>query len=133
MTRTDPFGAASLAKLAKLCAADPYFVEQAQGFDARIWLRRDGETGWLQISAADGAGTSAITVTTGDGEPDSWAVGIAGTAEQWEEIWSGLPGGLHRAWRQKLLEFFGPEEALLAHYPMVWQLGELMVTTGWSA
>lgn len=132
MTRTDPFGAQSLAELATLCEADAYFMEQAKGFDAKLCLRRDGQTGWLQMRAADGTDTPVLTVTAGAGEPDEWAIGIAGTAEQWESIWSGLPGGLHRAWRQQLLEFFGPQEPLLAHYPMVWQLGELMVTTGWS-
>lgn len=116
---------ASLRALADLCAHDEYFTEQAAGFNDTLLLARDGQLGWLHVTDD--------TIDAGAGEPAAWLVGIVGTAAQWDVIWQGLPGGLHRAWRQELLEFRGSELALLRHYPMFWRLGELMVTTGWSA
>lgn len=121
-----PFLLGQIAQLADSCNTDERFGEWGKNFSGVISLECDGSEAWLDV---DGGQVRAV----GLNPVERYAIGISGELSAWEQIWSGLPGGLHRAWRHRLLRFRGDQSALMRHYKMVWRLGDLMAQAGWGA
>ena len=48
---------------------------------------------------------------------------ITGSNENWNKILNGLPGGLHRAFRHRLLEFSGDPIIMLSVWKTIYRLG----------
>lgn len=107
-----------LAQLAEALEADGAFRREAAAFTGRIGLGIDAERGWLAIhgGAVPAVGTDQETAT----------IDIVGDAAAWEDVLRPVPGGLHRAWRHRLLQFRGDDAVLLRHYKMIWQLGAVL-------
>jgi len=57
-------------------------------------------------------------------------VTIAGSADNWVKIIDGLHGGLHRAFRHKLLRFDGDAASMLTIWKTNWRLGEALAEAG---
>lgn len=127
MSTTTPslFGLGQIAQLADSCNADECFREWGRGFRGVIALQCDGSEAWLDVHDGE---VRAVGVDAGHDA----LIRIAGELTAWEQIWSGLQGGLHRAWRHRLFRFEGDQAALMRHYKMVWRLGDLMAQCGWQ-
>lgn len=66
-------------------------------------------------------------VRSGTDWPAETIIGVRGSADAWTPILDGLPGGLHRAWREKRLDFVGQRAALMDGYVVLYELGERVV------
>lgn len=51
---------------------------------------------------------------------------IRGPREVWEKIRSGIPGGIHRAFRHHTLSFGGDMIEAMRSWKAIWMMGELM-------
>lgn len=52
---------------------------------------------------------------------------IDGEEWQWQLVLAGLHGGLHRAWRYKLLNFTGDAVRMMFLWKFMWRLSESLV------
>ena len=112
----DPFSAAWAAQVAADCRDDSFFLEKSESFVGRISLQSDSAAVHFDIRPAH--------VESGAGWPPDTTIGVRGTAADWRPILDGLPGGLHRAWREKRLEFVAEPAVLMDGYLVLFQLGE---------
>ena len=55
---------------------------------------------------------------------------IRGSSEDWRPVLRGLRGGLHRAFRHRLLTFDGDAVATLMLWKTIWRLGEALAEAG---
>lgn len=114
-----PFSPRWSTAIAAACEDDTYFREKAADFNGVISLQRDDAA--VHFDIREGRVRSGV----------EWAadttIGLRGTIADWEPILNGLPGGFHRAWREKRLEYVGSSPALMAGYLVLYQLGEWVV------
>jgi putative sterol carrier protein len=59
-------------------------------------------------------------------DPNNPRVIISGSYENWLKIVNGLPGGLHRAFRHRILKFEGDYVTMLGIWKTIWRLGEAL-------
>jgi hypothetical protein len=57
-------------------------------------------------------------------------VSIRGSSDDWRPVLGGLRGGLHRAFRHRLLVFEGDAVATLLLWKTIWRLGEALGEAG---
>jgi len=81
-------------------------------------------------------GSESIALVVDDGGVRSVAnielqstpvIKISGTEDQWRTVLDGLHGGLHRAWRYRLLDFDGDPLVMMSLWKTLWRLGEALV------
>lgn len=109
----------ALGGLAARCNDDSGFRSWAHRFAGVIELCCEDATGWLRVE------TGRVTAVGATPEPAA-TVRIAGGSASWSAITQGLPGGLHRAWRHRMLTFEGDLVAFMRHYKLFWRLGDLL-------
>lgn len=125
---TTPFTDAWRDALVDALARDERFGTWARWFSARVVLRRGDEVVWLVFRHGN-------VVASGRSEPDDLAgtgqstptIALVGDDHGWAQVLEGLPGGLHRAWRQQLIQFDADPVDVLRNYRAIWHLGEVMV------
>ncbi|MES2940752.1 MAG: SCP2 sterol-binding domain-containing protein [Pseudomonadota bacterium] len=108
------------ARLAQLLQADPVATAACRHHTATYGLRCDDA---LVLVTAERGHVSAVRAA-GPAQPD---ITIAGTASQWQGILQGLHGGLHRAWRYKLLDFSGDAVTMMFLWKFMWRMGDALV------
>ncbi|MET4491222.1 hypothetical protein [Bradyrhizobium sp. LA7.1] len=64
-----------------------------------------------------------LTDWTADDERN--AVFVSGSVQQWQHAF-GLHGGLHRAWRYRLLAFTGDQVRMMTFWKTIWRVGEAL-------
>lgn len=119
-----PLSLIKLAQLAECCNSDDDFRQWGQYFTGAISLECGPHAAWLDVVSGEVRAVGAAAA-------DDCVIRLRGELSAWQQIWDGLPGGLHRAWRHQLLQFQGDQSALMRHYKMVWRLGDLMHAAGW--
>jgi len=105
--------------VAAACEGDTYFHDKAATFVGVISLQSGDAAVHFDIRAG--------RVRAGADWPADTTVGVRGSAADWKPILDGLPGGFHRAWREKRLDFVAKPAALMDGYLVLYQLGERVV------
>lgn len=103
---------------------DPVVASNASWYKARLRLACDDES-W-DFAVADGHVNLTDDV---DSSPDP-VVLIRGSSDDWRPVLGGLRGGLHRAFRHRLLAFEGDAVATLILWKTIWRLGEALAEAG---
>jgi len=103
---------------------DPIVASNARWYRATLSLVCDDRT-W-DYRVADG---HVKLVEDGSSSRDP-QIRIRGSSEDWQPILQGLRGGLHRAFRHKLLAFEGDAVAMLTLWKTIWRLGEALSEVG---
>lgn len=67
-----------------------------------------------------------ISASTSNGSKYPEVV-ISGSSEDWAKIIKGMHGGMHRAFRHKILQFKGDSIVMLSIWKTIWRLGESLV------
>jgi hypothetical protein len=114
-----PFTPRWSAAIAAACEGDAFFREKASAF-SRVISLQSGDAA-VHFDIREGR------VRSGADWPPSTTIGVRGTAADWAPILDGLPGGLHRAWREKRLDFVADPAELMDGYLVLYQLGERVV------
>lgn len=102
---------------------DPIVALDAKWHRAILTLTCDSESRSFSVSQGH-----VKLIDNGDGEGMCRLprIHISGSAERWQPILSGLHGGLHRAFRHRLLAFDGDAVAMMSLWKTVWRLGEAL-------
>lgn len=102
---------------------DPVVASNAKWYRATLTLVCD-DLSW-NYRVADGR----VKLVEG-GSPRDPQVVIRGGSGDWRPILQGLRGGLHRAFRHRLLAFEGDAVATLTLWKTIWRLGEALAEAG---
>lgn len=86
------------------------------------------------VLAADDSSALRVVVDRGRLVPlQEWgqddersAVLISGGADKWRVVLDGLHGGLHRAWRYRLLQFSGDQVRMMTFWKTIWRVSEAL-------
>jgi 3-hydroxyisobutyrate dehydrogenase-like beta-hydroxyacid dehydrogenase len=103
---------------------DPVVVSNARWYRATLRLVCD-EHSW-DYRVADGR----VQLVEDGGSSQDPQVRIRGSSEDWRPVLRGLRGGLHRAFRHRLLTFDGDAVATLMLWKTIWRLGEALAEAG---
>jgi hypothetical protein len=103
---------------------DPVVVSNARWYRATLMLVCDEHT-W-DYRVADGR----VQMVEDGGSSQDPQVRIRGSSEDWRPVLLGLRGGLHRAFRHRLLTFDGDAVATLMLWKTIWRLGEALAEAG---
>jgi 3-hydroxyisobutyrate dehydrogenase-like beta-hydroxyacid dehydrogenase len=103
---------------------DPVVVSNARWYRATLRLVCD-EHSW-DYRVADGR----VQLVEDGGSSQDPQVRIWGSSEDWRPVLRGLRGGLHRAFRHRLLTFDGDAVATLMLWKTIWRLGEALAEAG---
>jgi 3-hydroxyisobutyrate dehydrogenase-like beta-hydroxyacid dehydrogenase len=103
---------------------DPVVVSNARWYSATLMLVCDEHT-W-DYRVADGR----VQMVEDGGSSQDPQVRIRGSSEDWRPVLRGLRGGLHRAFRHRLLTFDGDAVAMLMLWKTIWRLGEALAEAG---
>ena len=103
---------------------DPVVVSNARWYRATLMLVCDEHT-W-DYRVADGR----VQMVEDGGSSQDPQVRIRGSSEDWWPVLRGLRGGLHRAFRHRLLTFDGDAVAMLMLWKTIWRLGEALAEAG---
>jgi len=114
-----------LARLGEIANNDPQFLEYGRRFRGDLAIRCGSEQGTLRI---DGGRITGVSLNWSPEAP----IRLAGEETNWQTLWRGMPGGLHRAWRHRMIHFDGDPQAVYGYWKMIWRLGDLMVDAGWG-
>ena len=117
----NPFAEPLLKRAETMLNRDPAVLQNIRGLRMNLTLQCD-EKNWCLL-IADG---NIRSVPESGRLPDAPQVFISGTAENWKRIIDGLRGGLHRAFRHRLLRFSGDPAAMLAIWKTIWRIGETL-------
>jgi SCP-2 sterol transfer family protein len=99
---------------------DPVVAANARWYTARLTLVCDDRS-W-DYRVADGR----VKLVEDGGSSRDPQVRIRGSSEDWQPVLRGLRGGLHRAFRHRLLAFEGDAVAMLTLWKTIWRLGEAL-------
>lgn len=99
---------------------DPIVASNARWYTATLTLVCDDRS-W-DYRVADGR----VKLMEDGGSSRDPQVRIRGSSEDWQPILRGLRGGLHRAFRHRLLAFEGDAVATLTLWKTIWRLGEAL-------
>jgi hypothetical protein len=97
---------------------DPVVVENVRWHDASITLVCDAKR-WTF-----GVREGRMALEADERLREQPEILIRGRSEDWRPLLRGLQGGLHRAFRHKLLTFEGDAVAMLTLWKTVWRVGE---------
>lgn len=103
---------------------DPVVASNARWYTATLTLVCDDRSWSYRV--ADGR----VELVEDGGSPRDPQVRIRGGSEDWRPILLGLRGGLHRAFRHRLLVFEGDAVATLTLWKTIWRLGEALAEVG---
>ncbi len=103
---------------------DPIVASNARWYGATLTLVCDDRS-W-DFRVADGR----MKLAEDGGSLRDPRVVIRGGSEDWQPIVRGLRGGLHRAFRHRLLAFEGDAVATLTLWKTIWRLGEALAEAG---
>jgi 3-hydroxyisobutyrate dehydrogenase-like beta-hydroxyacid dehydrogenase len=103
---------------------DPVVASNARWYRATLTLVCD-EHSW-DYRVADGR----VQLVEDGGPSQDSRVRIRGSSEAWRPVLRGLRGGLHRAFRHRLLTFDGDAVATLMLWKTIWRLGEALAEAG---
>ncbi len=99
---------------------DPIVASNIRWYTATLTLVCDDRS-W-DYCVADGR----VKLVEDGGSSRDPQVRIRGSSEDWQPILRGLRGGLHRAFRHRLLAFEGDAVATLTLWKTIWRLGEAL-------
>jgi hypothetical protein len=99
---------------------DPIVASNARWYTATLTLVCDDQS-W-DFRVADGR----VKLVEDGGSSRDPQVRIRGSSEDWQPVLRGLRGGLHRAFRHRLLAFEGDAVATLTLWKTIWRLGEAL-------
>lgn len=114
-----------LARLGELASRDTHFRQYGRRFHGDLTVYCGEQQANLRIEGGQ------VTAVSTVGNPQA-QIRLRGDDSAWESIWSGMNGGLHRAWRHRMVQFEGDPQAIYGHWKMIWRLGDLMVAAGWG-
>lgn len=121
-----PLGAELVKRAAQILNEDQIVRANTAWRRARVSLVANGELAATLL--VDRGSVRVATPQEGGELPE---VVIAGREADWQAILDGLHGGLHRAWRYKLLEFGGGDPATTFDlWKTIWRLGDALVAAG---
>lgn len=103
---------------------DPVVASNARWYRATLTLVCD-DYSW-DYRVADGR----VKLVEDGGSSQDPRVRIRGSSEDWRPVLRGLRGGLHRAFRHRLLAFEGDAVATLTLWKTIWRLGEALAGAG---
>lgn len=103
---------------------DPIVASNARWYRATLTLVCDDEP-W-HFAVAEGR----VNLTDDRVSSEGPRVSIRGSSNDWRPILGGLRGGLHRAFRHRLLAFEGDAVATLILWKTIWRLGEALGEEG---
>ena len=103
---------------------DPVVASNARWYRATLTLVCDDRS-W-DFRVADGR----VNLVEDGGSSEDPRVLLRGSSEDWRPILRGLRGGLHRAFRHRLLAFEGDAVATLTLWKTIWRLGEALAEAG---
>jgi hypothetical protein len=103
---------------------DPVVASNSRWYRATLTLVCDDRSWNLRV--ADGS----VKLVEDGGSSQDPRVRIRGSSEDWRPILQGLRGGLHRAFRHRLLAFEGDAVATLTLWKTIWRLGEALAEAG---
>ena len=109
-----------LERTAEILNDDPFVKENTKRCKATLYLACENNKFAL---AFDNGKVRLLADGESGADP---VVSISGNKENWNKIISGLPGGLHRAFRHKLLRFEGDATTMLTIWKTIWRLGEAL-------
>jgi hypothetical protein len=97
---------------------DPIVAENVRWHDASITLVCDAKRWTFEVREG------CITLEPDEHPREQPEILIRGQSEDWRPLLKGMQGGLHRAFRHKLLAFEGDAVAMLTLWKTVWRVGE---------
>jgi hypothetical protein len=97
---------------------DPVVAENVRWHDASITLVCDAKRWTFEVREGQ------ITLEANERPREQPEILIRGRSEDWQPLLRGMQGGLHRAFRHKLLAFEGDAVAMLTLWKTVWRVGE---------
>ena len=98
---------------------DPFFKENVRFYNFILCLECEEDRYYYNVS--DGK------ITVLDANDDLRAdVVISGNQENWGKIIDGMQGGMHRAFRHKMLHFSGNPAIMLSVWKTIWRIGEAL-------
>jgi len=103
---------------------DPIVASNTVWYRATLRLVCDGES-WDFVVAEGHVNLAEDQVSSADS-----LVSIRGSSDDWRPVLEGLRGGLHRAFRHRLLTFEGDAVAMLLLWKTIWRLGEALGEAG---
>ncbi len=109
-----------LQQVAARLNADSVVASNARWYRATLTLVCDEES-W-HFTVAEGR----VNLTDDHALSTAPVVSIRGNSDDWRPVLRGLRGGLHRAFRHKLLVFEGDPVAMLSLWKTIWRLGEAL-------
>ncbi len=112
-----------LAKLGELASSDALFQEYGRRFHGELTLGYGDQLVGFEIEGGRVTGVSLA------GNPEA-PIRLMGDEENWEALWKGLNGGLHRAWRHRSIRFEGDPQSIYGYWKMICRFGDLMVAAG---
>lgn len=114
-----------LARLGELASADALFQQYGRRFHGDLSIGYGEQYGNFRIERGR---VTAVSLAHG---PEA-SIRLLGDEASWELIWKGLNGGLHRAWRHRMIRFDGDPQAIYGYWKMIWRFGDLMAAAGWG-
>jgi len=98
---------------------DPFVIENIKYYDLVLLLKSGENEFFYKISN----GSMQVVDNIFFEKP---TVEISGNKENWTLVISGLHGGLHRAFRHKILKFEGDPVTMLSIWKTLWRVGEAL-------
>jgi hypothetical protein len=114
-----------LARLGELASADPLFQQYGRRFHGDLSLGCGDQSASFRI---EGGRVTGVSLADNPEAP----IRLLGDEGAWEALWEGLNGGLHRAWRHRMIRFEGNPQAIYGYWKMIWRFGDLMVAAKWG-
>ena len=103
---------------------DPIVASNTKWYRATLRLVCD-EQSW-DFAVAEGR----VNLTEDRASSTGPLVSIRGSSDDWRPVLGGMRGGLHRAFRHRLLVFEGDAVTTLLLWKTIWRLGEALGEAG---
>lgn len=103
---------------------DPVVASNTRWYTARLTLVCNDRSWDYRVA------NGRVKLVEDGGSSRDPQVRIRGSSEDWQPVLRGLRGGLHRAFRHRLLAFEGDAVATLTLWKTIWRLGEALAEAG---
>ncbi|MBB6453708.1 putative sterol carrier protein [Salirhabdus euzebyi] len=106
-----------LKSVEKYLNKDVFVKNNIKFYSLNLLLKCDNHENYFNISK----GNISLVKSLDNSKP---LVIVSGSAEDWDKIIRGIHGGMHRAFRHKILKFDGDPVAMLSIWKTIWRIGE---------